>query len=255
MTILSPLAAVLTPADVRENEAKGGTAAIFADIRATQGGNNVNYIWRHLATIPGALEIAWGRVKTRNGEIRAFGESIWDSAGRLSEANGIAPIATATLPKEGRAVLDSYARGNRWNLAALTLLLDGGLPPAPIGQSGLTPTSGHIPPLPAFDDLPNAIKDAIDSLANAGPAANTAIRPSLWVHLALWPEFLLALEPRLAQVLRSQAFRQTHAELLSICRGSGSACNGMPETAIGSLNRFRRRIVEMTLLGAAFSSV
>lgn len=255
MTIPSPLPAPSTPADLRENEAKGEIAAIFADIRATQGGNNVNYIWRHLATIPGALGIAWGLVKTRHGEIQAFGETIWAAAGRLGEAHGIAPIPLAALPEEGRAVLDSYARGNRWNLAALTLLLDGGLPSAAVGQVGLAPASGHIPPLPAFGDLPDAVKDAIDSLAKAGPAADSAIRPSLWVHLALWPEFLLALEPRLAQVLRSQPFRQAHAELLSSCRGPGLACNGMPEAAIVSLNRFRRRIAEMTLLGAAFSSV
>ena len=48
---------------VAEAEATGETAALFADIRATVGVRVVNLVWRHLATMDGALPWAWGAVK------------------------------------------------------------------------------------------------------------------------------------------------------------------------------------------------
>ena len=46
-----------------EAAATGDTADIFADIRATVGVRVVNLVWRHLATIDGALPWAWAAVK------------------------------------------------------------------------------------------------------------------------------------------------------------------------------------------------
>src|SRR5215212_10266373 len=50
---------------IAEAEASGETAAVFADIRAVLGVGVVNLIWRHLATIPGALPWAWGALRPR----------------------------------------------------------------------------------------------------------------------------------------------------------------------------------------------
>ena len=43
--------------------ATGETAEIFADIRRVLGVEVVNLIWRHLATIPGALPCVWGMLR------------------------------------------------------------------------------------------------------------------------------------------------------------------------------------------------
>src|SRR3954464_6880418 len=48
---------------IAEADASGETAAIFTDIRAVLGVGVVNLIWRHLATIPGALPWAWGTMR------------------------------------------------------------------------------------------------------------------------------------------------------------------------------------------------
>jgi hypothetical protein len=48
---------------VREDEASGAIARIFADIRETLNVEVVNLIWRHLATMPGALERVWDILK------------------------------------------------------------------------------------------------------------------------------------------------------------------------------------------------
>jgi len=44
---------------IAEASATGETADLFADIRATVGVRVVNLVWRHLATIDGALPWAW----------------------------------------------------------------------------------------------------------------------------------------------------------------------------------------------------
>src|SRR3954451_19054024 len=48
---------------LREDEATGATASVFADLRATLGVSFVNLIWRHLATMPEMLEWTWALVK------------------------------------------------------------------------------------------------------------------------------------------------------------------------------------------------
>ena len=48
---------------ITEAGATGEIAAIFADIRRVLGVEVVNLIWRHLATIPGALPWAWGTLR------------------------------------------------------------------------------------------------------------------------------------------------------------------------------------------------
>src|ERR1700679_1804955 len=48
---------------VTEAAATGETAAIFADIRQVLGGDVVNLIWRHLATMEGALPWAWSALR------------------------------------------------------------------------------------------------------------------------------------------------------------------------------------------------
>ena len=48
---------------VVEAAATGQTADLFADIRATVGVRVVNLVWRHLATIEGALPWSWSAVK------------------------------------------------------------------------------------------------------------------------------------------------------------------------------------------------
>ena len=48
---------------ISEDEATGETAEIFSDIRTTLGNGVVNLIWRHIATIEGALPWVWQAVK------------------------------------------------------------------------------------------------------------------------------------------------------------------------------------------------
>jgi hypothetical protein len=48
---------------VTESDASGRTRQIFAEIRETLNVDVVNLVWRHLATMPGALEWVWESLK------------------------------------------------------------------------------------------------------------------------------------------------------------------------------------------------
>ena len=65
---------------VTEKEVTGSTARIFSEIRETLAVDVVNLVWRHLATMPGALE--W----------------VWDSLKPLYRGPAIAAAETARLP-------------------------------------------------------------------------------------------------------------------------------------------------------------
>ena len=63
---------------VSEAAATGETARIFSDIRGVLGVEVVNLIWRHLATITGALPWTWGVLRPlyANGTIAAEAQTL-----------------------------------------------------------------------------------------------------------------------------------------------------------------------------------
>ena len=61
---------------ITEAAATGETAAIFADIRQVLGVDVVNLIWRHLATIDGALPWAWGTLRPLYADGSVIGEAM-----------------------------------------------------------------------------------------------------------------------------------------------------------------------------------
>lgn len=245
---------VPTLPEIRESEAEGRIAILFADIRATQGAGNVNYIWRHLATIPGALEYSWAACREREREIHAFGEKIWSHAcAAMAQDPSLRPD-TGELPEQVCEVLESYAQGNRWNLAAVSALLGRPLGPSAPPRRAAPDSREAIPPAPRFQELSTELRAIVDSLSCAGPAADTPIRPTLWGHLALFPDVLRALSPAMDAILRSPPFAMAHRSLLELCTtGADLQPSGLNEAAVTSLRFFKHRIAEMTLVGATLA--
>lgn len=105
---------------ITEATASGETATIFADLCATLGVSVVNLIWRHIATLPGALPWAWatvkpvylsGRVGMEAGRIKAGlaipGLPVWPRA--LLACAGVDDAAEESMtPQRSR-----YARSSR----------------------------------------------------------------------------------------------------------------------------------------------
>ncbi|RVT97473.1 hypothetical protein EOD42_06495 [Rhodovarius crocodyli] len=182
---------------VTEAEARGETADIFADLRGVMGVKVVNLIWRHIATIPGALPAAWGMLRP----LYASG-AVEEQSRALRAALELPHLAPIPTPPAIRDILTAYDTGNGLNLLglnALLLRLDGaavipaGLPPRPAPAPGPA-----LPPLLNLDAMDAATAARVLRLNLMGASDGGAILASLYRHLAHWPDYLSAAENRLA---------------------------------------------------------
>jgi len=182
---------------ITEADATGEIADIYADIRASLGIGVVNLIWRHLATIEGALPWVWTALKplyvsgAAARESRALFEGLslpemprfTDAALRIA---GVPAADTATVI----AILDSYNRGNSFNLITLSALSAAPSCEAPPGASVEPGITTPIPALPGLDHLNDDVRRIILALSEFGAKPGDRVIPSLYRHLAYWPGYL-----------------------------------------------------------------
>jgi hypothetical protein len=164
----------------------------------------VALIYRHLATIPGALEWAWGVLEPamRAGAVQ---EAAWRLARRARVARqraipGAALAAADLSATDVRAiaqVLDAYNRANPVNIVALRCL---SLQLAGCAQEGADEAWPQWTPPPSVPSLPpmvnpGAMTATVRELAvlltdRCASAQPSPLWPSLYRHLAHWPAFL-----------------------------------------------------------------
>lgn len=194
-----PVAAVIEP------DAQGETAAIFADIRATLGVSVVNLIWRHLATMPGALQWVWAALKPLylGPALTAANEVRRGIAMPTVTPFSDDTLAAAGLDRDARAtignVLDSYHHTNALALVVFSAFLssvegrqnasprsavvsDAAIAPSPppLALPRLTPISEMAPPIARL----------IDELNSFGEDSDHALVASMYRHLSHWPAYL-----------------------------------------------------------------
>ncbi len=173
----------------------------------------VNLIWRHLALWPAVLEWAWETVGPayRSGAVAAAAERL---EAELT-APGLAPLAEAVpgpQAAEVERVLAIYNRGNASNLIGLTALLQvaersgarqaARAAPVPTPMAGRRqPASAPVPPLPRREDVAPETLALIDELAQRQGSAARGVTPSLWLHLAHWPDAVLRAHETIAPLL------------------------------------------------------
>lgn len=187
---------------IAEASATGETADLFADIRTTVGVRVVNLVWRHLATLDGALPWAWTAVKP------LYLKGIADQAVvRFRETMTVPMLGSlaGAEPASVDAVLASYDHSNTVNLFALGALV--------VWLRGQTAADGEPeqgPRLPAPDVmLPKLASQADVSpetwqlvlrLNRFGDQPEPLILASMYRHLAHAPAFLQRLEAALTPV-------------------------------------------------------
>ncbi len=185
---------------VAEAAATGETAALFADIRATIGVRVVNLVWRHLATMDGALPWAWAAVKP------LYLHGIPDEAARRFRASMILPELdglSGPQPRSVDDVLASYDHSNTVNLfslGALVAWLSGDA-----AKEGTAPSGPHLrapevtlPKLNSAEDVSPETWALVLRL-NAFGDKEQVILASMYRQLAGTPAFLKALEASLAR--------------------------------------------------------
>ena len=191
--------------EVREIDAPPDIATIYADIKEASGTPQINLIYRHLATLPGVLDWTWNTV----GPLYRSGH-LADAVSRLDVEMPVMefPPVCVGRPKISaepvQNILAFYNHSNRQNLIALTAMRiafageaqrfateEPASAVSAMHARGLTQHTNHlpqIPPLPKRADLPDDIIRLVDELANGHSASSSNATPSLYLHMALWPD-------------------------------------------------------------------
>ena len=220
------MTATETLPEIREAHAPPEVAAIYDDIRKSAALPQVNLIFRHQATKPGMLAWVWDTLRPVY-----LSNELADAAVRLSRA--VPRVATSPIPahldadgqRGCRTVLEAYNSGNPQNLIALTAFVHaldyasgrgegpGKLTPRP-SASERSAIDGRFPAIPARDGLPPDVARMLSRLASRHRVVAGVI-PSLYVHLALWPQLLEPVDAFLADCFEACDWETSVAEVIA----------------------------------------
>jgi hypothetical protein len=186
--------------------ATGDIRNIYEAIQTALGVKLVNLVYRHLATVPGALEWAWGTVgpSFTNGIFaeRAIGLGI---SGDILSTESVSLKQSGLSLVDGDGVvdtLDAYNRANPMNMLSLRVLemaLEAGRPAISMGSvsadvrppnmAGLT----ALLPMAPLNGLPPTTMDILNRLAGLTTGKDSGLVPSFFRHFTAWPALLEAL--------------------------------------------------------------
>lgn len=188
---------------ITEAAATGETAAIFADIRQVLGVDVVNLIWRHPATIDGALPWAWGTLRPLYADGSVIGEAtalhkelalppIPAIPAEVFAALGLGSDDMATI----RDVLAAYDHTNAMAVLALTALrarLNGRTPSDSTAAEPMTTAAAArigLPKLLDLTDMQAGTAALVTTLNGFGTRRPGSVLASMYRHLAHWPSYL-----------------------------------------------------------------
>lgn len=253
--------------ETREEEAPDAIKLIYADMRRVMRLPLVNLIYRHLATVPGALPHAWAWVRdlTVSGDLDA-------ALARMTQGlpvPEIAPFAADALGADDRLavrrVLDAYNRGNGLNVIALTAVrmdlhqrAHASLAiPSPVAGDG----APSIPRLLKLAELPPDVAGTVTAIAALHDGMNGVI-PSLYLHLANWPAFLSIACARIAPVLEDGSAARARRAVIERARveakhliepmRDAAKTQAFPDAVLATIEKFVTQVIpEMLPIGLA----
>lgn len=209
--------------EIREADAPPEIAEIYADIKATAALPQVNLIFRYLATHPGVLAWVWQALRPLYGsqELASAGADLMRAVPRA----GPSPLPQALSGGDlaGCAdVIDAYNVANPQNLIALMALVRA-MEPAALGRAGavvLTAREAAVvagdafPPVPRRDRLGADLLARVETMSARHPVSRGAV-PSMYLHLALWPAALVAVDAYLQPIVESPNWRPRVAGIIA----------------------------------------
>ena len=253
---------------ITEADATGEVAALYADIRAVYGVSVVNLVWRHLATIPGALPWAWETVRPlyQDGTIAREAAAL-RAARRLppvvvlpAEVFLAAGLGAADVARIGE-VLDAYERTNPMALIALSVALER-LTHPDLGEGEAAPSQGVPPPaepaiapppmlrLPSLlrlEEMAPATAALVARLNRIGTAGPDPVLASLYRNLAHWPGYLALAWTVVAPLDAGDALRQSIGDTLAAARVRAAAIAGLAPRPRAVLAAVQRPAVERAI--------
>ena len=185
-----------------EADATGETARIYGEIRRLGGVPMVALIFRHFATLPGALDWAWAAVGPawRTGRLQ---EAAWSIA-RAAPLAPLAPFTAAELAGAGiddaarreiQWVIEAYDRANPENLLTVLCLLRlaaGRTAVRAMQASAWTPPAvpGPLAPMGNPASQPPPVDALLARVAEPGTNGGHRVVQSLYRHFLHRPAFL-----------------------------------------------------------------
>lgn len=192
--------------EIRAENATGNIRDVYAAIEAALGVKLVNLVYRHLATVPGALEWAWSTVgPTFENGVFAERSKALVLVDETSVTNSISFESVGLSEKDGSRVIETlraYNRANPMNalsLRVIELALGTGRAalwqapePADAISNNARPLAVLLPMAP-LDILSPATMDILYRLAALTTGQDRGLVPSLFRHFTAWPALLTAL--------------------------------------------------------------
>ncbi len=182
-------------------EARGEIKLIYSAIEAAVAVKLVNLVYRHLATIPGALEWAWATVGPafENGVFARRSHDLASFAD-IPLRDGISLGRAGLSEEDGRSALETIGAYNRANpmnalsLGVIAMALETGRPAVwrPPAATNTTELPSLLPMAP-LDGLSRETMETLHRLARLTTGENRGLVPSLFRHFTVWPDLLTAL--------------------------------------------------------------
>jgi hypothetical protein len=206
-----------------EQAATGDTADIFADIRSTLNVEVVNLIWRHLATMPGALEWVWQSLRPLyRGPAIAPAKHIRKNVTlpqvpSLSHDTVVAAGIDAAALSSIWAILDSYQHTNALALVCFSAFLarfESAEASRKATSSWVSEEESYVSPGPAalprlipIAEMQVPVANLIHELNGFGEDSDPALVASMYRHLAHWPAYLALIRTLLVPLHESGQLR------------------------------------------------
>jgi hypothetical protein len=222
---------------VTEAEASGEIADIFADIRQVYRVSVVNLIWRHLATLPGALPWVWESVRPLyiDGSLEHEAAALRASVA-LQELPEFPPAVLTAIGlgrrdlEQIRSILAAYNRTNALALIALSAAI-GKITGArtesdsAVAQYNAMPASSRtelqLPPLLSLEEMSSETAKLVMTMNRLGAKPGDSVLASMYRHLAHWPAYLALAWTMIAPLDADSRLDHAIADALTRARASG----------------------------------
>jgi len=267
--------------EIREADAPDDVAALYSAIKIATGVPQVNLIWRHFATDPPVLNWAWATLAPllSSGELVAAADRLFTSIAHDGDPAPVWLRADGDVAHDVRDVMAFYNWGNCQNLIALSALIHfantagadtcepvSSAPPSDARHTDVRPDLKTVPALPRLDALAPDLRHRVEALAARHHGAAPGVVPSMYLHLALWPDALVRADDQLAGFVGQPKFlAQVDAVMSEKDRFALALVDCLdrtverPEaerlnTKLATLDRFvRTTIPQMVVVGRALS--